>query len=184
MNNKLVKLLYISITSFCVMVNAMEQKNETTWENIPTELKSYILSLTQEGNSMAQILKNLKDLGTVSHEFRYLAKDLVNNPEAVGNLAKKYIEEHPEEAYKEFFDAAMFGKNNVIKALIIGGIDVNAKDKRKYSHDSTALMRASLHGNIEIVKALLKAGADVNAKDTAGENSFNNCSFFRSHRDS
>ena len=59
---------------------------------------------------------------------------------------------------------SLFGSNEVVKALLANGADVNAKDK----YGATALMVASEKSYLEVVKALLAKGADVNAKDNNG----------------
>jgi ankyrin repeat protein len=61
--------------------------------------------------------------------------------------------------------ASQFGNGEVVKALLAGGADVNAKEDNE---GGTALMLASAKGHGKIVKTLLDNGADVNAKDNNG----------------
>lgn len=165
MFSKLIKLLYLSIIGLNIVIIAMEPpKKATVLEDLPVELKSYILSLAQEGKSIKQILESLKILGLINTQFRDLIKNLVNSPEAIGNVARNYIEINPQEAYKEFLEAARTGDKSVLKALINGGIDVNFKDDRGL----TALMHARGDGHNEIIKMLIDAGANINAQDKNG----------------
>lgn len=157
-----IKLLYLMIVSLSIGVNCMQQS--VPWERLPIELKFHILSLMQEGKDMSQILENLKGVGNVSKEFAYLAKELLDNPQVVENVAKKYIQEDPAAAYNEFFEAVKSNNRGVVKVLITAGIDVNAKDDAGF----TPLMYASLKGYEEIVKMLLSVRADVKPKDPFG----------------
>lgn len=59
-----------------------------------------------------------------------------------------------------------FGNNNeIVKALIQAGADVNATTHT----GQTVLMIAVRENDINSVKLLIQAGADVNAKDVFGE---------------
>jgi ankyrin repeat protein len=60
--------------------------------------------------------------------------------------------------------AAQFNHNDILKALITAGADVNAKDNLGW----TPLIRAAVGGNAEGVTALLGAGADKNVTDFFG----------------
>ena len=59
------------------------------------------------------------------------------------------------------FEAIHNNDLNALKAMVAGGAEINAKDKR----GTTALMYASAFGSVDAVKILLSAGADVNAKN-------------------
>jgi ankyrin repeat protein len=61
--------------------------------------------------------------------------------------------------------AANRGYTEVVKALIAGGADVNAKSAQS---GSTALMAPAANGRAAAVEALLAAGADVNARRKGG----------------
>ena len=171
MKNKLIKFLCLITIFFNLTVKSMGQpQDQTPWNTLPVELKSYILSLVSTGKSMKEILETLKNPTQVSKEFRGLIKNLAQNPETVGNLAKKYIKEHPEEAYQEFFLAVKNGdqldiNKDVVNALIKAGIDVNTvnpKDVRR----GTALVYAagSPNSTKEMVQMLIGAGANVNVQ--------------------
>jgi ankyrin repeat protein len=61
--------------------------------------------------------------------------------------------------------AARTGKVRAVKALIVHGADVNAKEERR---GQTALMWAAAEGNVETIEALLAAGADLHARLDSG----------------
>lgn len=60
-------------------------------------------------------------------------------------------------------EASANGKTKVVKTLIAGGADVNAKTPL-----GTALISASSMGHHEIVNILIDNGADVNIRDNKG----------------
>lgn len=60
--------------------------------------------------------------------------------------------------------AAMLGDLDLVRALLDGGVDVNALSR----HGDTALHRAVMYGRVDIVRLLLERGADVNAEDGDG----------------
>ena len=62
---------------------------------------------------------------------------------------------------KDLLKMARIGETVLVKALLKGGADVNAKDE----NGQTALMIAATQGHIETFTALLDAGADVEVKD-------------------
>ena len=57
--------------------------------------------------------------------------------------------------------ASQLGRVDIVRALLDGGADVNAKR----NDGLTALMTASQSGLVDFVQALIAKGADVNAKD-------------------
>jgi uncharacterized protein len=101
--------------------------------------------------------------------------------------------------------ASKRGHFEVVKVLVAGGVNVNAKDKEgetalieaAYDHFEivktllasgadvnartrrgwTALMEAAVNDNFEIVKALLDNGADINAQDIGGDTALNWASY-------
>lgn len=64
--------------------------------------------------------------------------------------------------------ASKNGDIRSVKALIVKGVDINAKGSVS-DWGKTALMEASQRGHIDIVQALIKAGANVSAKDIYGD---------------
>ena len=60
--------------------------------------------------------------------------------------------------------AASFGKNDIVKALIDAGADLNLKN----NDGATALHVAAFFARIEIVQLLIDAGADKNLKNNFG----------------
>ncbi|PNH08670.1 Ankyrin repeat domain-containing protein 29 [Tetrabaena socialis] len=62
------------------------------------------------------------------------------------------------------FAACKEGHEEVAKALLAGGADVNAKN----TDGATALFVACKGGHIEVAQVLLATGADINAPDTVG----------------
>jgi outer membrane protein assembly factor BamB len=62
----------------------------------------------------------------------------------------------------ELWTAAREGDAAVVKRLLDGGVDANAKTP----YGATALSFAAEKGHIEVVRLLIHAGADVNVKDT------------------
>lgn len=154
-----------------------EQKSEkTTWQKLPVELKSHIVSLVPEDNNATTIFKVIQSLSKaaqLSKELRSLAKDLINNPESVENLAKKYVEENPEKAEQDFIIAAVKGNIKVLEALIIGGININTKANCGLRFGigrcgRTALMHAIVQGQTEAAKFLLNAGCNIDEQDDCG----------------
>ena len=59
---------------------------------------------------------------------------------------------------------ALEGRTKEVKALLLQGVDVNAKD----GMGRTALMFAVINMHYDTVRALLDSGADVNAKSNSG----------------
>ena len=179
--NKILIMLFLCIANLNITV-CMEQKAQcTSWQDLPMELKSHVLSLIPEeasANSMIEIIKSLSNTALVSKELRNLAKHLINNPDSVGNLVKKYIQENPEIAKQEFITAAESGNIEMIKALLNAGINVDSSaiswlPKSAFiaigpSHyEVTALMAAASSGHKEIAQLLLDQGANVNAQGFA-----------------
>ena len=78
----------------------------------------------------------------------------------VGCATHKIVEKNPAVSVEEFFYAVQ--KNDLLEAerMIIEGVNVNAKNTKKY----TPLMLAAEHGNIDTLKLLLNAGADINTQ--------------------
>lgn len=66
---------------------------------------------------------------------------------------------------KDFIKAAKNGDDELVKALIASGANLNYQVK----NGSTALMIASEEGHNELVKVLIQAGVDVNAKANYGQ---------------
>ena len=62
---------------------------------------------------------------------------------------------------EQVFDAALQGKEEVIKNALDNGFDINTRGEAA----RTVLMMASFNGHTEIVKMLLEKGAEINAKD-------------------
>lgn len=163
-------LLVLNFLSVNSMTKDTEKENLkyidqqiTLWQDLPIELKQYILSLVPIGKSMGEILENLNNITKVNKEFRVLAKDLVYNCQAVGNLTKRYIEYYPENAYEEFLNAAKKGNKDTVKVLISAGIDINHNDHRGFP-----LLLAVSAEQKEIVQILLDAGCDPNTQDDSG----------------
>jgi ankyrin repeat protein len=69
-----------------------------------------------------------------------------------------------EDGTAALMQAAREGHTETVKALIEGGVDVNAKTPK----GSTALMFAAREGHTETVKALIDGGTDVNAETEKG----------------
>jgi ankyrin repeat protein len=58
------------------------------------------------------------------------------------------------------------GGDNVVRALVRAGAEVDARSESK---QCTALHMAARRGNAEVAEALLGCGADINAQDTNGD---------------
>ncbi|MDF7801833.1 ankyrin repeat domain-containing protein [Pontiellaceae bacterium B1224] len=65
---------------------------------------------------------------------------------------------------QEVAEAALYGKNEIVKKAMEQGYKVDSRDPEK----RTALMFAAFNGQTETVKILIKAGADANAQDNIG----------------
>lgn len=135
-----------------------ENQSVTSWQDLPIELKAYIISLVPKRTDMYDIFLSLKKISRVNREFYSLAKDMLYNSESANNLARKYIEEKPGSAGKELRWAITCTKKDVVKALVNAGINVNMM----VSDRLTALMDAAKEGSKGIVKMLIAAGANVN----------------------
>jgi ankyrin repeat protein len=70
----------------------------------------------------------------------------------------------PTDTNRPLWAAIRDGDAGIVKALLKGVADVNARDEA----GSTALMHAVVNANIGIVKLLLSQGADVNAQNKSG----------------
>lgn len=149
-------LVYLIIATLSITINSMEQKSDS-WQDLPTEIKSYILLLICNRTSMAEILDNLKGCAQVNKEFRKIIKELIYNPEV-------YVEPNPESAYQELIYASKTGNKNVVKALINAGININTKN----SFGSTLLIDTIPSANKELIKLLICSGADLNAQNICG----------------
>jgi ankyrin repeat protein len=62
-------------------------------------------------------------------------------------------------------NAAMLGRNDIVKALIESGADVQKKGQFGY----TALHAAAQGGHLDVVQALVRYGASVNCKNDDGD---------------
>ena len=164
MNNKLIKYLYLIAIGLNITMYGMNQQQQINWDKLPIELKSYILSLIPAGTSMSEIMETLKDSSKVSKEFRSLTKNLLFNNQAVGNLAKEYLENFPIDAMHELVCLIKDRNKCAIKALIDNGMDVNNKELGSYTY----LMLAIDTNDVEIVRMLLDADAAVNAQTIHG----------------
>lgn len=152
---KLLRLLYLSIICLTLTIHS----HHTEWQKLSEEVKTYILSLIPSGNSMAEILQTLTTINKNTDEFWEVIKSLGLNPaEIVAALAKRYINENNDRAYKEFFNATERDQFSIVKALIKGKININAKNKRGF----TALEIATYYGYKDIVKLLINSGAVIN----------------------
>jgi ankyrin repeat protein len=69
-----------------------------------------------------------------------------------------------EDGTAALMEAARTGNTEAVRALIDGGVDVNAKTEK----GTAALMFAASKGHAETVTALIDGGADVNAKTPKG----------------
>ena len=166
MNKNLYKLIYMINISLSMTIISMEEpQKQIPWGKLPTELKSTILKEVAQGQSMEQILENLKNPTRVSKEFRALAKSLAQNPEEINNIARIYIKNNPKSAYNELFKTIEVGKADIVKALLNGGIDVNSPNE---IYGNTPLISAAIFGHTNIIQMLIKAGADVNARNNNG----------------
>eukprot|EP00656_Telonema_subtile_P033320 TRINITY_DN3686_c0_g1_i3.p1 TRINITY_DN3686_c0_g1~~TRINITY_DN3686_c0_g1_i3.p1 ORF type:complete len:162 (+),score=44.82 TRINITY_DN3686_c0_g1_i3:183-668(+) len=85
-------------------------------------------------------------------------KILKNCPEAVSLTAE------PDHG-TPLHEAAIWGREGLIKVLIASKADVNALN----DGESTPLHWAAYHGRRDAAKALLEAGADIDAKNKRGE---------------
>ena len=164
MGNIFYKLIYIINIGLSMTIIGMEEQEQIPWDKLPTELKSNILKEIAQGESMEQILENLKNATRVSKEFRALAKSIAHNPAEINNIARIYIQNNPKAAYEEFYKSIDQKKADIVKSLINGGIDVNVNLK----FGDTPLMEAASRDSASIVDMLIKAGADVNAKSSVG----------------
>lgn len=187
---KKIFLLTIYLINLNFILKSMDKLDEQSyekksWHSLPVELKYYILSLiAQESNTtkLEDIIKSLGKAAQISQELRSLAKDLISNPETVGNLISKYIEEYPQKAAEEFIEASASGNIETAKALINNGIDINVNSKSiscQYSfklvpvgdYEITALMAAAAFGHKDIAQLLLDKGANPNATNNIGHTS-------------
>lgn len=162
MNGKLI-LLYLTIISYNLGMEK-EIADQNSWQMLPIELKTYILSLIPEGKSISEIFQSFRQAKFASKEFYFIVKDLVYNHNCVYNLAKVYIETKPQLAHEELLATIKSGNEWLLKSLINGGINVNYKPENGWS----PLMWAAWNKQKEIVQILLDNGADVNDKSNVG----------------
>ena len=99
-----------------ISMEAPEQK-QIPWDKLPTELKGDILKEIAQGESIEQILANLKNATRVSKEFRALAKSIAHNPEEINNIARIYIKNNPKAAYEELFKSIREGNADIVKSF-------------------------------------------------------------------
>ena len=69
---------------------------------------------------------------------------------------------------KVLFETSKYGSVKILKALIEGGVDVNAKRSNWFYDGSTALHIAARNDKHEFIQVLLDNNADVNACDAYG----------------
>lgn len=166
--NKLIKLLKISAISLsiAITIEAMEQSQEqVNWNNLPIELKSYILSLIPEVKSISNVIESYKYVIKTNKELRSLVKNLVYNQETLFNVVNKCIKFDPGILSKGLLNAVAIDDEKTVKVLLRCGANVNAKCKFNWS----ALMWAIYLKHKEIAKILLDAGADSNFANTDGQ---------------
>jgi hypothetical protein len=73
----------------------------------------------------------------------------------------------------EFFDLAVRGPVSALRGVVVGGVDVNAKNDL----GKTALMVASTRGKMAIVEYLVAAGADLDIRDSQGYTALHEAAF-------
>ena len=114
--------------------------------------------------------KKLEDEKSIGSEDRVRQKELVlarythQNSFAEDNSSNGSFSTAINNNSKTLIDAARDGKLDIVRKLLIQGVDVNMKGE----DGGTALLYAAGGGRIEIVRELLKHGAEVNAKSNTG----------------
>lgn len=134
--------------------------SHAAWYSLPPELKLYTIYLRIErAKNVTEVISSLNAISRTNKELYNFAQVLIQD------FTKKYIQQHPDLAYEEFFDAVQANRISVVRTFITAGINVNVKDER---FGNTALIWAVQNNNKEIVQMLLDKGADVNVKNIYG----------------
>lgn len=159
-----IKSLYLITLSLNVMLYSME-KEETSWNMLPIELKTHILSLVPDAKIgtgaiyLTDIIKTFTTLAMVNNELKNISTELIHNPQELENAVKAYIENYPNFARHELCYGVRNDQIKEVKILIKSGIDINLKDNDGW----TPLMHAAHLGKVNMVKLLTEAGADITA---------------------
>lgn len=176
-NNVFIFLLILSFASANAMekkrkfdmpskweINKKEKLNEdrelASWQGLPVELKSYILSFVPKYRNAQEILQSLMQITPVNKEIDGLVKSMVYDSETAINVARKYIDENPLAAYSEFILAITMNRLHIVKFLLNGGICLNDRN-----NNCPILVGAIWDRKNKIVKLLLGAGANVNSRN-------------------
>lgn len=160
MTNKLIKLLYLSVLTLSMTIDlkieSMELQEQTSWNNLPSEIMQYILSLIPNLDGTTEILESLKSVTRVNKELRALARDLVYNWHS-NNLIKKYVQQDLDGANKDFLYRAVNGRDRkLLKILAQAGVDIS-----ELYFGCSALIWAVQFGNKELMEVLINANVDV-----------------------
>lgn len=126
----------------------------------------------QENIGSFDLMAGRRSCGAAPSEIRVWASEHNSRrAEDIDNL-QKWIARHPGQINKQygaFCDtplhfAARFGREDVADALIAGGADVNAPNKR----DERPLHTSATYGHPSVAQALLSRRAEVNVTDRGG----------------
>ncbi len=145
------------------------------FHNWPDELIVYLFSFIPEATSMEEIFNKLAQLSLINSTFKQLVEDKL----LLKALAKRYIEFHPQEAEKEFREAA----DHILKVTrakdYLKMVTGNSTLKNDRTKEHTQIVIALAPGisrntanqllfdvasadNKDLVKLLLDSGADAN----------------------
>ncbi len=174
-----IKILSLLLLASSVLV-AMEEKksvesqpdNQSSWQSLPTEVTSHILSFAATADSVGPLLKELARLSLVNREFHSIMQD----PQFIKRIATEYVRNHEQHAYQEFWDALKKDNVKLIEFLLKGGVNPNkpSSDPQLFKR-SLPLAFAITQGthttkeqeNAEVVRLLLTV-VDPNAQDAQG----------------
>lgn len=174
-------LIFIIFSNFILSMQNYSDDNESTFSNLPDELKIYTFELVvekiiRENNEDVFVLFDhlsnfLKNIYLVNKDFRRFKNDLIglNKRLITVLLQDRYNSKYLDNKLKEILDASETSLYNInIERKIIGLVILGANVNFKSNNGSTALIWVTKFSSQDTIKIILDYNPDINAQDVYG----------------